>query len=99
MLVNKSKRLTLPRKGSLKANKFTTTKVDYFLDFIFHSGLLQDVAYGIKNQLSFIKFLQRIRLSANQHYGKFYILSKHHSKNCWQDWMILWQKPKMTLKS
>ena len=44
---NKSKGLTLPWKGSFMRNKLNTTKVEHFLDFIFDSGLLQDVAYGI----------------------------------------------------
>ena len=52
MLANKSKGLTFPRKGSFKRNKLNTTKVEHFLDFIFDSGLLQDVAYGI-NKLNY----------------------------------------------
>ena len=52
MLANKCKGLTLPRKGSFKRNKLNTTKIEQFLDFIFDSGLLQDVAYGI-NKLKY----------------------------------------------
>ena len=52
MLANKSKGLTLPRKGSFMNNKLNTTKVEHFLDFFFDSGLLQDVAYVI-NKLKY----------------------------------------------
>ena len=52
---NKSKGLTLPLKGSFMRNKLNTTKVEHFLDFIFDSGLLQDVAYGI-NKLKYDTF-------------------------------------------
>ena len=52
MLANKSKGLTLPWKGSFKKNKLNTTKVEHFLDFIFDSGLVQDVTYVI-NKLKY----------------------------------------------
>ena len=52
MLANKSKGLTLPWKGSFKRNKLNATKVEHFFNFIFDSGLLQDVVYGI-NKLKY----------------------------------------------
>ena len=43
--------MTLLQKGSFKRNKLNTT-AEHFLDYIFDSGLLQDVAYGI-NKLQY----------------------------------------------
>ena len=51
MLANK-KRLCLPQKGTMKRNKLNSAKVEHFPDFIFGSGLLQVVAYGI-NKLKY----------------------------------------------
>ena len=47
MLANKSERLTTSWKGSFTWNKVNATKVEHFLDFIFNSGLLQDVSLKI----------------------------------------------------
>ena len=44
MLANKSEGLTISWKGSFTRNKVNATKVEHFLDFIFDSGLLQDVS-------------------------------------------------------
>ena len=51
MLANK-KGLCLPQKGTMKRNKLNSAKVEYFPDFIFGSGYLQVVAYGI-NKLKY----------------------------------------------
>ena len=39
----------LPAKTKHKRNKLDIRKCEHFLDFIFNSGLLQDVAYGVTN--------------------------------------------------
>ena len=39
----------LPSKLKYKQNKLDIAKCEHFLDFIFNSGLLQDVAYGVTN--------------------------------------------------
>ena len=52
ILANKSKGLILPWKGSFKMNKLNAAKVEHFFDFIFDSGLIEDVAYG-NNKLKY----------------------------------------------
>lgn len=39
--------LTIPMKEKLKRHKIDINKCEHFLDFVFNSGLLQDVAYGV----------------------------------------------------
>ena len=39
--------LVLPEKVKFKRSKLNIQKCEHFLDFVFMSGLLQDVAYGV----------------------------------------------------
>ena len=41
--------LSLPTKEKYKRSKLDLRKCEHFLDFIFNSGILQDVAYGVTN--------------------------------------------------
>ena len=42
-----TKGLVIPKKTKFTRNKLDLNKAEHFLDFVFTSGLLQDVAYGI----------------------------------------------------
>ena len=39
--------IEFPTKNKIKRNKLDTYKCEHFLDYLFTSGLMQDVAYGI----------------------------------------------------
>ena len=68
MLANKNEGLGLPQKGSMRRNKLNSAKVEHSLDFIFRSGLLPDVAYGInklKHDNGDIQILPKAILSCN----------------------------------
>ena len=39
--------LVLPTKVQFKRSKLNVSKCEHFLDFVFMSGLIQDVAYGV----------------------------------------------------
>ena len=41
--------LSLPTKEKHKRSNLDLRKCEHFLDFIFNSGILQDVAYGVTN--------------------------------------------------
>ena len=55
---NQSEGLLLPTKTRHIHRKLNMDKVEHFLEFIFNSGLLQDMAYGIHN----IKFDSGLKL-------------------------------------
>ena len=38
--------ISIPENKKHKQSKFDLQKCDHFFDFIFHNGLIQDVAYG-----------------------------------------------------
>ena len=85
--------MTLLQKGSFKRNKLNTTTVEHFLDYIFDSGLLQDVAYGI-NKLKYdrgnIQVLPKAILTCKyiefyQNFAKNQIISQSKSTS----WKIL----------
>ena len=42
-------RINIPENKKHKQSMLDLQKCDYFLDFIFHNGLIQDVAYGTRN--------------------------------------------------
>ena len=44
-----SKGIQLPKNKSIHRARLDIAKCEHFLDFMFHNGLLQDVAYGITN--------------------------------------------------
>ena len=44
-----SEGLVIPKKNHLNRSRLDLNKCEHFLDFIFNSGLLQDVAYGVTN--------------------------------------------------
>ena len=41
--------ISIPENKKHKRSKLDLRKCDHFLDFIFHNGLIQDVAYGTTN--------------------------------------------------
>ena len=41
------KGLTIPERKPIRRNKLNTYKMEHFIEFLFASGLLQDVAYGV----------------------------------------------------
>ena len=47
-----SEGLLIPEKVPLRRNRMNTFKMEHFIEFIFSSGLIQDVAYGV-TRLSF----------------------------------------------
>ena len=44
-----SKGLVIPEKGIISRNRLDLNKCEHFLEWIFMSGLLQDVAYGVSS--------------------------------------------------
>ena len=42
-----SKGLVIPQKVTLRRNRMNTLKMEHFIEFVFSSGLIQDVAYGV----------------------------------------------------
>ena len=44
-----TERINTPENKEHKQSKLHLQKCDYFLDFIFHNGLIQDAAYGPPN--------------------------------------------------
>ena len=41
--------ISIPENKKHKRSKLDLRKCDHFLDFIFHNGLIQDIAYGTTN--------------------------------------------------
>ena len=41
------RRFYVPEKQQFKRSRLDINKCEHFLDFVFNSGLLQDVAYGV----------------------------------------------------
>ena len=39
--------LVIPKREPLRRNKMNTFKMEHFIEFVFSSGLIQDVAYGV----------------------------------------------------
>ena len=48
-LRNSAAGLVLPTKVKFKRNRLNMTKANHFIEFLFSSGMVQDVAYGVSN--------------------------------------------------